>query len=77
MYINTNEPHIFVECKTRKGLLLDHSKKVEEMLNWRGAVDRKQDEGNKKLNEATFLINQVQSAMNMLIGMNKVLALKL
>ncbi len=47
------------------------------MLNWRGAVDWKQDEGNKKLNEATFFINKVQSAMNMLIGMNKVLALKL
>jgi hypothetical protein len=50
---------------------------VEEMLNWKGAVDKKQDEGNKKLDEATSLINQLQSTMNMLIGMNEVLALKL
>ncbi len=47
------------------------------MLNWKGAVDQKQDEGNKKLDEATSLINQLQSTMNMLIGMNEVLALKL
>jgi hypothetical protein len=53
-----------------KRLLFDQFGKVEGMLSWRGAFDRKQDEGDKKLNEATSLINQFQSTINMLIGMN-------
>jgi hypothetical protein len=44
--------------------------KVERMLNWRGVMDQ-------KLDETMASINQLQSCMNKLIAMHKVMAEKL
>jgi hypothetical protein len=45
--------------------------KVEGMLNWKGAMDQKQDEVDQKLDETMASISQLQSCMNKLIAMHK------
>lgn len=47
------------------------------MLNWKGAVDQKQDEVDQKLDETMASISQLQSCMNKLIAMHKAMAKKL